>query len=114
MEYQGVGSACGGQASDSGDVCVYVLLCTERLRRRIPRLAVSAHKVSSSSPSLHELPLPLLPSSLFFFYFPTSAPLGSGGVLKISVLPFDDLIGIFRSLFVSLSASEGDKSLWRN
>lgn len=68
---------------------------------------------ASSSSSLQELPLSL-PSSIFFlsFFSPTTTPLGSGGVLKIVVLPFDGLIGISSLLFISSSAthqSEADR-----
>ena len=62
-----------------------------------------------ASPSLPFLPPLLL---LLLFFSPSSAPLGSGGVLKIVVLPFDGLIGIFGPLFISSSAtrqSEGDR-----
>lgn len=56
---------------------------------------------------------PSLPSSIavFFFLF-FFAPLGSKGVLKIVMLPFDGLIGISGPLFISSSAthqSEGDR-----
>ncbi len=53
-------------------------------------------------PRCASFPFPSFLHRCFFFFF---APLGSRGVLKIVVLPFDGLIGISGLLFISSSAT---------
>lgn len=65
MEYQGVGSACGGQASDRGDVCVCWCVSVHReIQKEGSLIGCELSKFSRATP--------FLPSSaaLSFSVFP--------------------------------------------